>query len=82
MVDVQIVIVEYTEITIKNIVVTVKNHLNGGKMRIELHYNLNGLEICQTLHATPQTYKLLVNQAISEIVRKYNVQESEIRVVK
>ena len=54
----------------------------GVTMRIELHYNLNGLEICQTLHATPQTYKLLVNQAISEIVRKYNVQESEIRVVK
>ena len=54
----------------------------GVTMRIELHYNLKGLEICQTLHATPQTYKLLVNQAISEIVRKYNVQESEIRVVK
>lgn len=51
-------------------------------MRIELHYNLNGLEICQTLHATPQTYKLIVSQAISEIVRKYNVQESEIRVLK
>lgn len=32
MVDVQIVIVEYTEITIKNIVVTVKSYLNGGKM--------------------------------------------------
>ena len=51
-------------------------------MRIELFYVVNGIDIWQELYATQQTYKLIVSQAISEIVRKYNVQESEIRVLK
>lgn len=49
---------------------------------IELIYNLDGLEISEPIWVTPQTYQILIDQAKKEIVRKYGVKESEIRVLK
>lgn len=49
-------------------------------MRIELFYVVNGIDIWQELYATPQTHKLITNQAISEINRKYGLDEKDIRV--
>lgn len=51
-------------------------------MRVELFYVVSGIDVWQELYATPQTYKLIVNQAIAEIVRKYGIDEREIRVLK
>ena len=49
---------------------------------INLIYTIDDMEINQELYVTPQTYQILVKQAIEEITRKYGVKESEIRVLK